>query len=100
MSSTDDTTETVNSATATDNSTETLKAISASQAIIEFELDGTIITANDNFLNARPVNLDVFIKMAVTSGFRPLTTPSLVTTAEYTRSSRMLSTLPPARSPR
>lgn len=52
MSSTDDTTETVNSATATDNSTETLKAISASQAIIEFELDGTIITANDNFLNA------------------------------------------------
>ncbi len=29
-----------------------LDAISHSQAIIEFELDGTIITANENFLNA------------------------------------------------
>lgn len=29
-----------------------LAAISRSQAVIEFELDGTIITANDNFLNA------------------------------------------------
>ncbi|MFK7819992.1 MAG: methyl-accepting chemotaxis protein [Planctomycetaceae bacterium] len=28
-----------------------LDAISQSQAVIEFELDGTIITANDNFLN-------------------------------------------------
>ncbi len=28
-----------------------LDAISKSQAVIEFELDGTIITANDNFLN-------------------------------------------------
>ncbi|MEZ6049020.1 MAG: PAS domain-containing protein [Planctomycetaceae bacterium] len=27
-------------------------AISKSQAVIEFEMDGTIITANDNFLNA------------------------------------------------
>ncbi|MBL4719774.1 MAG: PAS domain-containing protein, partial [Alphaproteobacteria bacterium] len=38
-------------ATATDNSAEILRAISASQAMIEFELDGTILTANDNFLN-------------------------------------------------
>ena len=29
-----------------------LEAISRSQAVIEFEMDGTIITANDNFLNA------------------------------------------------
>lgn len=29
-----------------------LKAISNSQAVIEFELDGTILTANDNFLDA------------------------------------------------
>ena len=27
-------------------------AISRSQAVIEFELDGTVISANDNFLNA------------------------------------------------
>ena len=32
--------------------TETLDAISASQAMIEFELDGTIVTANENFLLA------------------------------------------------
>jgi len=29
-----------------------LVAINKSQAVIEFELDGTILTANDNFLNA------------------------------------------------
>lgn len=29
-----------------------IQAISRSQAVIEFELDGTIITANENFLNA------------------------------------------------
>jgi methyl-accepting chemotaxis protein len=29
-----------------------LSAISKSQAVIEFQLDGTILTANDNFLNA------------------------------------------------
>ncbi len=29
-----------------------LEAISKSQAVIEFNLDGTIVTANDNFLNA------------------------------------------------
>ena len=28
------------------------QAIRKSQAVIEFNLDGTIITANDNFLNA------------------------------------------------
>ena len=33
-------------------------AISKSQAVIEFELDGTIITANDNFLNAMEYRLD------------------------------------------
>ncbi|HZZ73877.1 MAG TPA: PAS domain-containing protein, partial [Pirellulales bacterium] len=35
-----------------DNLRGQLAAISKSQAVIEFELDGTILTANDNFLNA------------------------------------------------
>lgn len=34
------------------NSTATIEAIQKSQAVIEFNMDGTIITANDNFLNA------------------------------------------------
>jgi len=33
-------------------------AISKSQAVIEFQLDGTIITANDNFCNAMGYSLD------------------------------------------
>lgn len=33
-------------------------AVSNSQAVIEFELDGTIVTANDNFLNTLGYNLD------------------------------------------
>jgi len=35
-----------------------LKAISTSQAVIEFKLDGTILTANPNFLNAVGYTLD------------------------------------------
>ena len=35
-----------------------LQAISKSQAVIEFNMDGTIITANENFLNAMGYNLD------------------------------------------
>ncbi|WP_428308116.1 methyl-accepting chemotaxis protein [Lacipirellula sp.] len=35
-----------------------IKAISAAQAVIEFELDGTIITANDNFLKTLGYSLD------------------------------------------
>ncbi len=35
-----------------DNAAATLAAISASQAMIEFQPDGTIITANENFCNA------------------------------------------------
>jgi len=35
-----------------------LKAISTSQAVIEFSLDGTIITANQNFLNALGYTLE------------------------------------------
>ncbi|HEX3860792.1 MAG TPA: PAS domain-containing protein, partial [Stellaceae bacterium] len=34
------------------------KAISKSQAVIEFNLDGTIITANQNFLNALGYRLE------------------------------------------
>jgi len=35
-----------------------LDAISRSQAVIEFEMDGTILTANDNFLNTLGYTLD------------------------------------------
>ena len=35
-----------------------IEAIGKSQAVIEFELDGKIITANDNFLNAMGYSLD------------------------------------------
>lgn len=35
-----------------------VEAISKSQAVIEFELDGTIITANDNFLNTLGYSLN------------------------------------------
>ncbi|WP_426370387.1 methyl-accepting chemotaxis protein [Pseudocolwellia sp. HL-MZ7] len=35
-----------------------MDAISKSQAVIEFNMDGTIITANDNFLNAVGYSLD------------------------------------------
>ncbi len=35
-----------------------LEAIDKSQAVIEFQLDGTIVTANDNFLNALGYTLD------------------------------------------
>ena len=35
-----------------------LAAISKSQAVIEFEMDGTIITANDNFLDSMGYTLD------------------------------------------
>ena len=35
-----------------------IEAIGKSQAVIEFELDGTIITANDNFLNALGYTLE------------------------------------------
>ena len=35
-----------------------LDALSKSQAVIEFNLDGTIVTANQNFLNALGYKLD------------------------------------------
>ncbi len=35
-----------------------IAAISASQAVIEFELDGTVVTANDNFLQTLGYSLD------------------------------------------
>ncbi len=35
-----------------------VRALSKSQAVIEFELDGTILTANQNFLNAMGYRLD------------------------------------------
>jgi len=38
--------------TASREATATLKALDKSQAIIEFRLEGTIITANANFLDA------------------------------------------------
>src|ERR1041385_6703531 len=36
----------------------TIAAIGKSQAVIEFQMDGTVITANDNFLNALGYALD------------------------------------------
>jgi methyl-accepting chemotaxis protein len=39
----------------------TLEAISRSQAIIEFNLDGTIITANPNFLSVMGYALDEIV---------------------------------------
>lgn len=38
--------------------TNQIAAISAAQAVIEFELDGTIVTANENFCNAVGYSLD------------------------------------------
>ncbi|MEM9352908.1 MAG: methyl-accepting chemotaxis protein [Planctomycetota bacterium] len=38
--------------------TNQINAISAAQAVIEFELDGTILTANENFLGATGYSLD------------------------------------------
>ena len=35
-----------------------IEAIGKSQAVIEFQMDGTILTANDNFLNVLGYNLD------------------------------------------
>lgn len=40
------------------NAANILEAIGKSQAVIEFNMDGTIITANDNFLNALGYTLD------------------------------------------
>ena len=39
----------------------TLEAISKSQAVIEFNLDGTILTANDNFCKALGYQLDEIV---------------------------------------
>lgn len=38
-----------------------LEAISRSQAVIEFELDGTVVDANENFLNALGYELDEIV---------------------------------------
>ena len=45
------------------NDTLVLEAFHRSQAIIEFELDGTIITANENFLSAMGYTLAEIEKM-------------------------------------
>lgn len=47
----------VNDQQATENAA-LLAAIGKSQAVIEFDMDGTILTANDNFLKAVGYNLD------------------------------------------
>ncbi len=56
-----------------------LSAISKSQAVIEFELNGTILNANDNFLNALGYRLDE-VKGRHHSLF---VEPSFAATAEY-----------------
>ena len=45
-------------ATAAQESAAIVRAIERSQAVIEFELDGTIVRANDNFLNTLGYTLD------------------------------------------
>jgi methyl-accepting chemotaxis protein len=56
-----------------------VEAIMRSQAVIEFKLDGTIITANENFLNALGYQLAEIVgkhrRMFVDPAFGPL--PSL-----------------------
>ena len=42
----------------TAETTDTLHAVQASQAVIEFTPDGTILAANENFLNAMGYTLD------------------------------------------
>jgi methyl-accepting chemotaxis protein len=46
------------SRTNTDDAVATLAALVKSLAIIEFNMDGTIITANENFLNAVGFSFD------------------------------------------
>jgi methyl-accepting chemotaxis protein len=56
-----------------------VEAIMRSQAVVEFKLDGTIITANENFLNALGYQLAEIVgkhhQMFVDPAFGPL--PSL-----------------------
>lgn len=44
--------ENINKGTASEEGLSVLNALHRVQAVIEFNLDGTIITANDNFLGA------------------------------------------------
>ncbi|MEM8485780.1 MAG: PAS domain-containing protein [Bacteroidota bacterium] len=56
-----------------------LDAIHKSQAVIEFELDGTIITANDNFLNT----LGYSLREVQGQHHSMFATPELANSAEY-----------------
>ncbi|WP_420564220.1 PAS domain S-box protein [Thalassobaculum sp.] len=58
-----------------------IAAINKSQAVIEFELDGTILKANDNFLNTMGYTAD----QVVGRHHRMFVAPSEVQTAEYGR---------------
>ncbi|MCQ8879862.1 methyl-accepting chemotaxis protein [Pseudoalteromonas shioyasakiensis] len=56
-----------------------IEAISKSQAVIEFELDGTIITANDNFLQTLGYQLDEIVGQH----HRLFVTKALAASSEY-----------------
>lgn len=56
-----------------------IKAISESQAVIEFNLDGTILTANNNFLNAMGYSLEE----VQGKHHRMFVTPQYANSAEY-----------------
>ncbi|MBT5631263.1 MAG: PAS domain-containing protein [Nitrospina sp.] len=56
-----------------------LEAISKSQGVIEFNLDGTVITANDNFLNV----LGYSLNEAVGTHHRNFVEPSYASSTEY-----------------
>ena len=57
----------------------TLEAISKSQAVIEFNLDGTIITANENFLGALGYRLEEIVGQH----HRMFVDPAYAQSAEY-----------------
>jgi methyl-accepting chemotaxis protein len=56
-----------------------LEAISRVQAVIEFRVDGTIVTANDNFLNALGYRLDEIVG----KHHRLFVEPAFAASAEY-----------------
>lgn len=58
-----------------------VRAIHASQAVIEFNLDGTVRTANQNFLDAVGYRLDAIVG----KHHRMFVPPSLASSSEYTR---------------
>jgi len=62
-----------------------VEAISKSQAVIEFELDGTIITANDNFLGAVGYTVGYTLEEIKGEHHRIFVEPDHAASGEYTQ---------------